>query len=112
MHSAPEYTLTLTILPDPDRDALLVSYQLEGEGVGLYPLLAPHMGVYGNDADGSGEQNEAWVDADNAVLFASHRADRFMALAAVPAFQNASVGYVGSSDGWQDFAQHGRMTWH
>src|SRR5207253_9089005 len=27
------------------------------------------------------------------------------------AFGRASAGYVGTSDGWQDFAQHGALTW-
>src|SRR5260370_17196829 len=39
-----------------------------------------------------------------------------MALAAADqhqadAFGRASAGYVGTSDGWQDFAKHGAMTW-
>src|SRR5439155_12692874 len=39
-----------------------------------------------------------------------------LALAAVDSSQcdawgEASAGYVGASDGWQDFDRHGRLTW-
>ena len=39
-----------------------------------------------------------------------------LALAAADAHQHdawarVSAGYVGVSDGWQDFARHGAMTW-
>ncbi len=47
VHEGSRYRLTLEFLPDPMRDALLVSYRLEGEGLRLYPLLAPHLSVGG-----------------------------------------------------------------
>ena len=34
-----------------------------------------------------------------------------LALASDPPPLRQSVGYVGASDGWQDFAAHGRMAW-
>ena len=39
------YQLTLRPVVDPDHDALLIEYELAGEGVRLYPLLAPHLGI-------------------------------------------------------------------
>lgn len=33
------------------------------------------------------------------------------ALALVGPFARGSAGYVGFSDGWQDFAKNGAMTW-
>jgi glucoamylase len=38
------YQLTLRPVVDPDHDALLIEYELAGEGVRLYPLLAPAPG--------------------------------------------------------------------
>ena len=34
-----------------------------------------------------------------------------LAMASDPAPLRQGVGYVGASDGWQDFAANGRMTW-
>jgi hypothetical protein len=73
-------------------------------------LVAPHLGATGHD-------NVAAVEryGTRRVLWAE-QGPFGMALAAVDghqrdAFQRASAGYVGTSDGWQDFAQHGAMTW-
>jgi glucoamylase len=35
-----------------------------------------------------------------------------LCLLADPPFAETSVGFVGASDGWQDLAAHGAMTWH
>jgi glucoamylase len=99
VHEGPGYRLTLDVVPDPSRDVLLVSYALEGDHE-LYVLLAPHLGS-------SGLQNTAWVDG---ALFAQ-RGDYALSLVGAPPFRRASAGYVGASDGWQDFARHGRMTY-
>ncbi|MCW5625412.1 MAG: glucan 1,4-alpha-glucosidase, partial [Burkholderiales bacterium] len=50
------------------------------------------------------------------VVLAAERAPFALALAAVDraqkdAWEAASAGYVGASDGWQDFARNGRMSW-
>lgn len=98
-HEGPDYHLTLEVLPDPARDVLLISYALEGE-YDLHVLLAPHLA-------GSGTGNTAWV---NNALLAAHD-NCALCLAGSPPFRRASAGYVGASDGWQDFSRHGRMTW-
>jgi glucoamylase len=100
IHTGKQYRLLLEFLPDPNRDVLLIRAQLDGEGLRLYPLLAPHLGM-------SGWDNTAWV-AD--CLYAQ-RDDQALCLATVPGFVRASAGYVGSSDGWQDFRRNGGMTW-
>lgn len=100
VHEGPGYRLTLEFLPAPLRDALLVSYRLEGEGLRLYPLLAPHLG-------GSGLENTAWTGDG---LYAA-KGERALCLLAESGFARASAGYVGASDGWEDFAQHGLMSW-
>ncbi len=98
VHEGDDYHLAIEVVPDPRRDALLVAYTLEGE-YDLYVLLAPHLG-------GSGFHNTAWVRGD---AFASN-GDRALALVADTPFRRASAGFVGASDGWQDFARNGRLT--
>jgi glucoamylase len=39
-HESPGYRLVLEIVPDPCRDAVLISYDLIGEDLRLYALLA------------------------------------------------------------------------
>lgn len=69
----------------------------------LYALLAPHLG-------GQGMGNTAWI-ADckgTPMLFA--RRDQFaLALACSPNWTNASAGFVGVSDGWQELHRHQRL---
>jgi glucoamylase len=110
-HRHERYTLQLRITPDPRRDVLAIACQLDGEGeLGLYVLLAPHLGATGYD-------NVATIEryGGRRVLWAE-QGPFGMALAAADqhqadAFGRASAGYVGTSDGWQDFAKHGAMTW-
>lgn len=101
VHRGEGYILELEYLSDPDRDVVMIRYRLEGEGFRLYPLLAPHLG-------GSGHDNTAWVGRDG--LYAQ-KGWASLCLVAGSAFDRASAGYVGASDGWQDFDQHGAMTW-
>jgi glucoamylase len=101
VHAGADYRLTLEIVPDPSRDALLIRYALEGDELCLYPLLAPRLGTRGH-------ANTALVGDE--VLWA-RGAGAWLCLACSPGFSRASAGRVGTSDGWQDFAANGRMTW-
>ncbi len=101
-HHHQRYRLELEVLPDPERETLLVRYRLEGEGVRLYPLLAPHLGANGAD-------NDAWLEAAGALC--ARGGDEALALVSDTGFDRRSAGYVGVSDGWQDFAHNGTMTW-
>lgn len=112
VHTHARYVLRLRITPDPRRDVLLIESNLEGDDpdIRLYVLLAPHLGASGHD---------------NRAIVARHRGRHILwaesspfalALAAVDekqedAIVRASCGYVGTSDGWQDFARNGAMTW-
>jgi glucoamylase len=100
IHEGERYRLTLEVLPDPMRDVLLIYYRLEGEGLSLYPLLAPHLGT-------SGWNNTAWV-ADGVFAQSDGRS---LCLLNDSGFLRASAGYVGYSDGWQDFAHNAAMTY-
>src|ERR1700751_2096151 len=59
-HEGESYRLGLGVVPDSLRDVVLISYRLIGDGVRLYPLLAPHLS---ND----GERNNARAGDDLAA---------------------------------------------
>jgi len=113
-HRGEGYRLTLEVLPDPAREVVLIRYLLEGEGATLYALLAPHLGA--NAAD-----NDAWLGEDGSLrarggaeslaLFADAGPSAEDRTRAFAGFARRSAGYVGTSDGWQDFARNGAMTW-
>lgn len=112
LHRNPRFELALRIAPDLDSDVLLIEVVLAGAPeLMLYVLLAPHLG-------GRGENNlaEVFLNRDRKVLCAE-RAPFAVALAAADAssqrdaWRRASAGFVGVSDGWQDFASNGVMTW-
>ncbi len=100
-----------SIVPDPQREVLLIGIALDGDdGLRPYALLAPHLG-------GSGCDNlaEAGVHRGRKVLWAE-QGPFGAALAAgsgdrPDAWGMTSAGYVGVSDGWQDFARNGALTW-
>ena len=111
VHTHQRFTLTLRITPDPDRDVLAIESKLEGDAdLSVYVLLAPHLGATGYD-------NLAQVYAVGGRTVLGARQGPFgLALAVVDGEQadgigGASAGYVGSSDGWQDFNRHGAFTW-
>ncbi|HWF99028.1 MAG TPA: glycoside hydrolase family 15 protein [Steroidobacteraceae bacterium] len=111
VHQHERFELTLRMVPSRERDVLLLEMELTGdESLRPYALLAPHLGGTGHD---------------NSAAIAGHRGHRVLwaqqgpfalALAAVTqdqqdAWGRASCGFVGTSDGWQDFARNGAMTW-
>jgi glucoamylase len=111
VHEHDRFELALRIVPCRERDVLLMEIELTGdESLRPYALLAPHLGGTGNN---------------NSAAIAGHRGHRVLwaeqgpfalALAAVTprqqdAWGRASCGFVGTSDGWQDFARNGAMTW-
>jgi glucoamylase len=111
IHTHARFTLRLRMVPDPEREVLLVGIALDGDnGLRVYALVAPHLG-------GSGSDNlaEVGVHRGRKVLWAE-QGPFGMALAAssdqgADAWGTASAGYVGASDGWQDFARNGALTW-
>jgi glucoamylase len=111
VHRHDRFELTLRIVPDPRRDVLLLEVSLDGdENLRPYALLAPHLG-------GSGYENRASIDEyrHRKILWAE-QGPFGLALVAADECQRdtwnrTSVGYVGASDGWQDFAHNGAMRW-
>ena len=111
VHHHQRYTLTLSIVPDPCHDVLLVKVDLEGDGaLRPYALLAPHLG-------GTGHNNYAAVgEHKGRRMLWAEQGPFGLALAAADAEQGdawgrASAGYVGISDGWQDFSKNGLLCW-
>jgi glucoamylase len=111
VHSHPRFTLTLRVSPDPERDVLAIDLELAGDpDLKPYVLLAPRLGTEGRD-------NLAAIQRAGARRVLGAEQGPFgLALAAVDAtqadaFGAASAGYVGTSDGYQDFQHNGSLTW-
>jgi glucoamylase len=111
VHSHERFRFTLRVSPDPDRDVLLIEIDLTGDAdLRPYVLLAPRLGTEGRD-------NTAEIQRYGARrVLAAEQGPFGLALAAVDearadAFGAASAGYVGESDGWQDFHGNGALTW-
>ncbi|HYQ88626.1 MAG TPA: glycoside hydrolase family 15 protein [Candidatus Binatia bacterium] len=100
-HQGEGYELTLELVTDPIREVLLVRYTIRGNGFKLYPLLAPHLGP-------KSQENAAWIDRE---ILHARGGEAHLCLLSDNGFRRASAGFVGFSDGWQDFSKNGRMTW-
>jgi len=98
-HYGDDYELTLEILPDTRRDALLVRFNIKGP-YRLVAVLAPHLGSTGRD-------NRAWVEDGRGY---AQRGDFAVCFSTNALFRHLSAGYVGASDGWQDLHLHGGLT--
>ncbi|MGA3004595.1 MAG: glycoside hydrolase family 15 protein [Acetobacteraceae bacterium] len=112
LHRHERFELRLRIAPDLMRDVLLIEATLTGDAdLKLYALLAPHL-----EGTGLRTMAEVFVDRDRKVLGAE-QGPYAVALAAADAtsqhdaWERASAGFIGVSDGWQDFAANGAMTW-
>jgi glucoamylase len=110
-HRHERYQLRLRLSPDPRRDVLVIEFRLEGASdLQHYVIVAPHLGAtgYGNRA--------AIVERAGRRVMAATQGPFALALTVADERQEdglgaASVGYVGTSDGWQDFARNGALTW-
>jgi glucoamylase len=107
---AGRYRIEKQIVTDPHRDVVLQQAQFIAQqgalsGYRLYVLLAPHLGNQGSG-------NTAWVDEfEGTPLLFAQRNGNALALACSIPWIKRSVGYVGTSDGWQDLKAHKQMTW-
>jgi glucoamylase len=104
------YRIEKQIVTDPYRNTVLQRVQFIAQqgslsGYHLHVLLAPHLGNHGSG-------NTAWVDEfEGRPLLFAQRNGNALALACSAPWSKRSVGYVGSSDGWQDLKAHKQMTW-
>jgi glucoamylase len=102
------YRITKHIVCDPYRDVVLQRLTFEalsqpGSRYRVYALLAPHL-------VNAGAGNTAWLGEYKGVpmLFAEGRGTALALACSVP-WRNASVGYVGHSDGWQVLSRNGQL---
>jgi glucoamylase len=110
-HRHERFELALRVTPCEDRDVLLIEVTLTGDAaLKPYALLAPHLG-----GTGHGNRAEVVSHRGRRVLWAEQGPFGLALAAATPqqtdAFGRGSAGFVGDSDGWQDFFRHGAMTW-
>ncbi len=104
------YRIEKEIVTDPRRDTVLqhvkfIAQQGALSDYHLYVLLAPHLGNNGNG-------NTAWLDEfEGTPMLFAQRNGNALALACSYPWTKRSVGYVGSSDGWQDLKMHKQLTW-
>lgn len=111
VHRHARFTFRQRIVPDPQRDTLLVDIELAGDpDLRPYVLLAPHLGGtgYNNIAEGTRHRGRHVLWAEQGPFG--------LALAAVDEDQRdaitaTSAGHSGASDGWQDFNNNGAMRW-
>jgi glucoamylase len=104
------YRIHKEVLTDPYRNVVLQKIRFEpllGQLLDyhLYALLAPHLANWGSG-------NSGWIgDYKGVPMFFAERDGVTLALAASAAWKKMSVGFVGTSDGWQDLSQHFQMEW-
>jgi glucoamylase len=94
------YRITKTVLSDPDREVVLQEIHFEAligklSDYQVHALISPHL-------VNAGTGNNAWVGdfKGRPMLFAEARG-RSLAIASSVPWTARSVGYVGTSDGWQ-----------
>jgi len=104
------YRIRKEVLTDPYRNVVLQKVRfepLQGQlaDYHLYALLSPHL-------SNCGYRNTGWVSNYKGVpmFFAEHDGTA-LALACSAPWKKMSVGFVGSSDGWQDLSRHFQMLW-
>lgn len=102
------YRIEKDVLTDPSSDVVLQRVHfvpLAGslDDYRAYALLAPHLNNHGAD-------NTAWVgDYKGVPVLFAERDGHALALASSAPWLARSVGFVGSSDGWQQLRAAGRL---
>ena len=104
------YRIEKEVIADPGRPVVLQRVRFSPlrntlPDYRVFAILAPHLNNHGAG-------NTGWVGAHKGVpgLFAS-RDGHALCLLCSTGFRARSVGFVGVSDGWQDLARHGELTW-
>ena len=104
------YRINKEVLTDPYRNVVLQKIRftpLQGRFADfrLYALLAPHLANWGNG-------NTGWVgDYKSVRMLFAERDGCALAFGCSNPWKKMSVGFVGTSDGWQDLSKNFQMTW-
>jgi glucoamylase len=105
-----QFQIEKEVLTDPWRNVVLQKIRfvpLQGNlrDYRLYALLAPHLANFGSG-------NTGWVgDYKGTPMLFAQRDSCALAMACSAPLPKRSVGFAGTSDGWQDLAQNFQMTW-
>ncbi len=102
------YRIVKQVISDPLRDTVMQRIQfnaLQPDDYQVYALLAPHL-------NNMGMGNTAWLEdyKGHPMIFAQNNGVTLAFFCSIP-WKKRSVGFVGTSDGWQDLMQHKEMTW-
>lgn len=103
------YRIVKEIITDPHCDALMQQITFEPlqdrlDDYHLFALLSPHLGNQGSN-------NTAWRgDYKGVPMLFAERDGVTLAFACSAPWLKTSVGYVGTSDGWQDITIDGVLT--
>jgi glucoamylase len=104
------YRIHKEVLTDPYRNVVLQKVRfepLQGQlsDYKLYALLSPHLA-------NCGMGNTGWIgDYKGFPMFFAQHDGTALSLASSAPWKKMSVGFVGTSDGWQDLSQHFQMEW-
>jgi glucoamylase len=104
------YKIYKEVFTDPYRNVVLQKIRFEPlqgklSDYHLYSLLSPHLANFGY-------HNTGWVgDYKGLRMFFAERDGTALALGCSAPWKKMSVGFVGSSDGWQDISDHFQMEW-
>jgi glucoamylase len=101
------FRISKRYVTDPLRPVLLVATTFTGDypldEVSLVFLLAPHLANHGYG-------NTAWIDTYKGTPIAyATRNNQALGVAIDAPLAAVSIGYVGESDGWQQFRRHNRL---
>jgi glucoamylase len=104
------YRIHKEVLSDPYRNVVLQKVRFEPlrgtlSDYRLFALLSPHLA-------NCGYGNTGWIgDYKGFPMFFAEHDGTTLALASSAPWRKMSVGFVGTSDGWQDISQHFQMEW-
>ncbi len=109
-HIEGRYRIGKEVFTDPYRNVVIgkirfVPTQGTLADYRLYALLSPHLG-------NCGDHNTGWAGDYKGIpmLFAEHDGTALAFCCSLP-WKKMSVGFVGSSDGWQDLSRNFSMNW-
>lgn len=105
------YRLAKEIIADPHQPCVLIHMRVEAATgwaakLQIYALLAPHLEV-----GGWGNSARIYQVAGSTIVVA-WKGRTYLAMGADAGFVQASCGYVGASDGWQDLKDNRKLDWH
>ena len=111
-NTAPDnsYTIVKEVITDPHADCLLQHTKLTGDSthidkLKLYALCAPHLDI------GGWGNNGYVIEVCDRFFLAANKGNKWLVLGATVPFKKCSVGYAGTSDGWQDLEDNYQLDW-